>query len=271
MAGVPRVILVAAATANTGSSVVRALAACGGVAVRAMVRKLDDERVQELATLPGVTLVQGDFDDAASVAVALRGVDRALLVSAAFAYEQFEREASFIVEAASAGISVVRIATATALTMPGTRSHYGRTHHGIEAFAVARGYPVVNIRPDFYLTNAFFAAEEISGFGQITYPSKGDRAGAGKQTHMVDPRDVASAAATILMLPTDQFAVFLAARNIEVHGPAAVSFEEQARRFGADALERTRSWQASNSSRAVVRSILPYCPTHTSTLGCLVA
>lgn len=142
-------ILVAAATANTGAETVKALSAAGAK-VRAMVRKLDDPRAAALAALPGVELVQGDFDDSNSVAAALKGVKRALLVSGAFAYEQFERETLFIEAAAAAGIeAIVRIGTFTPLTKPGTKGAYGRTHHGVESFADANGYPVITLRPSW--------------------------------------------------------------------------------------------------------------------------
>ena len=142
-------ILVASATATTGSQAVAALSRAGA-RVRAFVRKLDDPRAKALAALPGVELVAGDFDDAKSVAAALAGVQRALLVSGAFAYEQFERETLFIEAAAAAGLEVtVRIGTASALVKPGTKGAYGRAHHGIDAFIASMGYKVVTLNPNW--------------------------------------------------------------------------------------------------------------------------
>ncbi len=44
----------------------------------------------------------------------------------------------------------------------------------------------------------------------------------------VDPRDVGSAAAAILLQPSDVVKKFLAARIIEVHGPELVNFQDKA-------------------------------------------
>jgi uncharacterized protein YbjT (DUF2867 family) len=141
-------ILVASATATTGSQAVAALSRAGAQ-VRALVRKLDDPRATALAALPNVELVAGDFDNAASISAALAGVQRALLVSGAFAHEQFERETLFIEAAEAAGLEVVvRIGTASPLVKPGTKGAYGRCHHGIDAFIAAMNYKVVTLNPN---------------------------------------------------------------------------------------------------------------------------
>jgi nucleoside-diphosphate-sugar epimerase len=218
-------VLVAAATANTGSETVKALSAAGAK-VRAMVRKLDDPRAAALAALPGVELVQGDFDDEASIAAALKGTTRALLVSGAFAYEQFERETLFIEAAAAAGVeAVVRIGTFTPLTKPGTKGAYGRTHHGIEAFADEHSYPVITLRPSWFLSNWLGSAEEAKTTGKISIPVPVDGP---KDVGMLDPRDVGAAAGHILMLSSEKLKPFIAKRTIELHGPSLVNFADVA-------------------------------------------
>ncbi len=114
------------------------------------MRKLDDPRAAPLEALPGVELVAGDFDDGASIAAALVGVQRALLVSGAFSHDQFERETRFIEAAAAAGIEItVRIATASSLTKPGSKGAYGRAHHGIQTFINDMCYKVVDLNPNW--------------------------------------------------------------------------------------------------------------------------
>ena len=144
-------ILIASATATTGLATARALAArAGGARVRAMVRKMQDPRAVALGALAGVEVVLGDFDNATTIRSALVGVSRCLLVSGAFAYEQFERETLFLEAAAAAGVEVtVRIGTASALTKPGTKGAYGRAHHGIEAFIASMNYKVVTLNPNW--------------------------------------------------------------------------------------------------------------------------
>jgi len=69
-------ILVASGTANTGSSVVRALSNSNLVEIRAMTRDPESGKAKSLAALPNVTVVKGDFDDFDSVKAALAGVNR---------------------------------------------------------------------------------------------------------------------------------------------------------------------------------------------------
>src|SRR3712207_2415901 len=71
-------ILVTGATGSTGSELTRLLAS-RGVPVRAMVRSRD--RATALAALAGVEVGVGDFDDPASVERALRGIEKAFLLT----------------------------------------------------------------------------------------------------------------------------------------------------------------------------------------------
>jgi uncharacterized protein YbjT (DUF2867 family) len=216
-------ILVASATATTGAATVKSLSALG-VPVRAMVRKLDDPRALELASLPGVTLVEGNFDDLTSISSVLEGISRCLLVSGAFVYEQFERESLFLEAAAHLEV-VVRISTASFLIRPGTKGAYGRAHHGIEAFATEMNYPVVHLNPNWFLTNWMGNASEAKSNGTITMPCSGNGP---RRFHFIDPRDVGDAAATILTLPTDELKPFLEKKKIEIHGPAALNYSDVA-------------------------------------------
>lgn len=78
---------------------------------------------------------------------------------------------------------------------------------------------MVTLRPNWFFDNLLFGAQEIKAAGQITYPVSGN----GPGSAFIDPRDVASAAATILMLPDEQLAKFVAAKSVEVHGPAIMN------------------------------------------------
>jgi len=192
----------------------------GNVAIKAMFRKADDPRAAELAGLPGVTIVVADFDEVASIAAVLEGVDRAFMCCAPFDHLQFERETDFLALAGDAGVPVVRVGTATMLYGPGVKTAYARAHHGIEAFAEDKGVNMVTLRPNWFFSNLLFAAQEIKGAGTITYPCAGD----GPPSAFVDPRDVASAAVAIIMLPGEALSEFVAEKTIEVHGPELVNF-----------------------------------------------
>src|SRR5438874_3709283 len=70
-------ILVTGATGNIGGEVVRQLASTG-IPVRALVRN----RAKAVKIdLPGVEIVEGDLEKSSTLAPALAGVSRALLVS----------------------------------------------------------------------------------------------------------------------------------------------------------------------------------------------
>lgn len=75
-------ILVAFATANTGSKVVEQLSAAGH-AVRALVRNPDKPEAKALAALPHVEVVKGDIDSGEGIKEALTGVKRAFLTTGA--------------------------------------------------------------------------------------------------------------------------------------------------------------------------------------------
>jgi hypothetical protein len=119
-------------------------------------------------------------------------------------------------------VPVVRVGTCTFLTSAFSKTAYGRAHHGIEAFAAHHKYPVVSLRPNWFMDNLLAAAGEIKSAGQITYPT----AGTGQPTNMIDPRDLASAAAHILKLPGDLLATFVAAQIIEVHGKESLNLAD---------------------------------------------
>ncbi len=67
-------ILVTGASGTNGAELTRLLSS-RGAPLRALVRSR--ERAREIAVLPGVEIVAGDFDDPGSIARALEGVERA--------------------------------------------------------------------------------------------------------------------------------------------------------------------------------------------------
>jgi uncharacterized protein YbjT (DUF2867 family) len=195
-------------------------------------RKAGDPRAAKLAALPGVEVFVGDLMVHADVAAALAGVSRALLVSGAFSHDQFEVEAHFIEAAARANLEVtVRVSTGSALIRPGTKGAYGRTHHGLAAFIDASKYRVVDLCPDWFLSNFSGNAGEAKATGKISLPVAGD----GPAVTMIDPRDVGTAAAAILLQPAAGLAPFLAKRVIEVHGASKTNLQGVAAALAAAA------------------------------------
>ena len=93
-------ILVTGATGLNGKALVRRLSA-KGVALRALVRSL--AKAAELASLPNVEIVAGDMARPETLPGALRGVDRAMLISSS-APDLLEVQSNFIAAAAQAGV-----------------------------------------------------------------------------------------------------------------------------------------------------------------------
>jgi uncharacterized protein YbjT (DUF2867 family) len=223
------IVLVATATSNTASKAVAELSA-KNIAVRALVRDIESDKAKALGALPGVTLVKGDFDDEASIIAALKGVNRAILVSDGFAPTQFDRETSFFQLAKEAGVeATIRISTCSGLIHPGTTGTYGRAHHGIEAFADFHRMPVVHIRPDFFMSNWLMSAGEVAATGKVSYPVQADCT----KFNGIDPRDVGGAAAFIATLASDQLQLMIDEKAVEVHGPEAINFADIAKALSA--------------------------------------
>jgi len=216
-------ILIASATANTAAEAVRLLSAAGKYKIRALCRKPESPKAAPLKKLANVTVVKGDFTDHDSIRAALKGVKRAMLVSAAGKHDQFEWESDFVKLAVEAGIeAIVRVSTATCLIHPGTTGVYARSHASMEAFIDYHKYPVVDLNPNWFMDNILGSAAEAKATGRISWPAPG-----GFKIAFVDPRDVGSAAAAILSLPSDELTIFLAARKIEIHGPKLTCWDEQ--------------------------------------------
>lgn len=206
-------ILITGATGRIGRAVVRLLLADYAVTPRVFVRDL--ERAQSL--LPaGVDCVQGDFDDPASLAAALAGVDRVLLLSPADPRQvQWQNN---VVRAAAADAFIVKISgLGTALDSP---VDSGRWHAETEAEIAGSGRPYTFLRPYCFMQNFAAQIDRVRESGFI-------RSGAGRaRIAMVDVEDIAEVAACILSGRVDM-------RN-ETHmltGPVALSSQDVAEVF----------------------------------------
>lgn len=93
-------ILVTGATGLNGSELVRRLSA-KGIPSRALVR--NPAEAQTLASLPNVEVVEGDMARPDSLTAALRGVERAMLISSSDP-TMLEVQSSFIDAARKAGV-----------------------------------------------------------------------------------------------------------------------------------------------------------------------
>lgn len=204
-------ILVTGSTGNVGSQLVPRLLARGH-SVRALTRK------GEKTNLPaGVEVAQGDLSDKASLREAVKGVNRMfLLVPGTPDIEQ--HEANVIDAAKEAGLDlVVKHSVAGAQYKA---IDIGKWHRAGEERLEASGLPYVFLRNAPFDANALWWAGSIKGQGTV-YGALGDSA-----QPVVDPGDIAEAAAVALSTPGHE------GKAYDITGPATLSTEEQVKTIG---------------------------------------
>ena len=207
-------ILITGATGMIGSLLVDSLVA-RGTRFAAMVRATD--KAAELATKPGVTLVTGDFDDGASLARALTGVERAFLVTNSSEKTEAQQR-RFVDAAATAGVRrIVKLSQLAARADSPVR--FLRYHAAVEESIRRSGIAWTFVRPNLILQAYLAFARQIAG-GVLRAPI-GDA-----RVSVVDARDIASVAAAALL---DRQ---LEGRTLTVTGPTAVTHPELADAFG---------------------------------------
>src|SRR5580704_16092587 len=158
-------ILVTGATGLNGSELVRRLSA-RGVPVRGLVR--NSAKAAALAALPKVEIVEGDMARPQTLAAALRGVDRAMLISSSDA-AMLEIQSNFIAAAKSAGVKhVVKLSG----IMPELDSpfRFARMHGEIERRLEASGLAFTHLRAGEFMSSYFRQVPAIVGKGALFLP-----------------------------------------------------------------------------------------------------
>ena len=206
-------IVVTGATGQAGSEVARALAARGG-RVRAFVR---DPGTARRKLGEGVELVAGDLADPRSVRAALDGAD-ALFLSCADDPRRVGWETSAIDAAAAAGVRrVVKLSAVGAGT--GSPVAFWDWHGQVEQHLRASGTGWVILRSSWYMSNLLAAAAQVAAEGRLYAPAGEARVA------MIDPRDVAAAAAAVLTSPGLSSPVH-EGQTYLVTGPEAITFAQ---------------------------------------------
>jgi len=215
-------ILVSGASGTAGREIVTALAG-RGAQVRAMVRDLERAR----ATFgSNVERVRADFDDPASMEVALRGVERALLL-APNSPQQVAQETAFIAAAQRAGVQHVAAFSGLGADVR-SKARISRFHGEIELALERSGMAFTHLRPNTFMQNFLGSAASIAAHGTLSLPMTDF------QVSFVDLRDVAAIAA--LVLTEDGHA----GRSYTITGPEALSHADAAARLGAVLGKRIR-------------------------------
>lgn len=207
-------ILVAGATGNTGRAVVETLSKLQATNTNttlsnhhiiALTRSLGSPAAQNLASLPGVSVLEKSWVEITPDWLREHQVVRAFIASQAQT-NQFAEESTFHVAALHAGVQyVVRISTTAANVRPDCRAYYPRTHWALEALLSApefRELQWTSLQPNlfstFYLASAAEFVKEYRETGEQgtlrLIASPGARVG------IVDPYDVGVFAARLLSL-----------------------------------------------------------------------
>ncbi|MBD0275713.1 MAG: SDR family oxidoreductase [Acetobacteraceae bacterium] len=204
-------VLVTGATGSNGTELTKLLAS-RGVPVRAMVRSRDKARA--VASLAGVEAVLGDFDDAASVERALRGVERAFLVTDSS--ERAEaRQRAFVDAARRTGLKrVVKLSQFAA--DEGSPVRFLRYHAAVERAIVESGIQYTFLRPNLFMQGLLAFRASIAAEGRF-FAAAGEA-----RVSVVDVRDIAAAAAAALTGDGHE------GRTYDLTGPEALTHAEMA-------------------------------------------
>jgi uncharacterized protein YbjT (DUF2867 family) len=207
-------ILVTGATGRTGGALVRRLSVAG-VPVRALARSAS--RAEGLSALPGVEVAEGDMARPATLTPALRGVDRAMLISSADPV-MLEVQSNFVDAAATAGVGhVVKLSGIIAdLDSP---FRYARMHGEVERRLESSGMAFTHLRAGEFMHAYFRQVPSIVATGRLLLPMGDARIAS------IDVGDIAEVAATILTGSGHEGAVY------PLTGPEALSMAEVAEKL----------------------------------------
>src|ERR1700693_4204039 len=209
-------ILVTGATGLNGGGLVRLLSA-RGVPVRALVRSTT--KAEALASLPNVEIVEGDMARPETLPAALRGVDRAMLISSSDATMQ-EVQSNFIDAAKTAGVThVVKLSG----IMPEVDSpfRFARMHGEIEQKLERSGMAFTHLRAGEFMHSYFRQVATIVARGVFFLPMEDARIAS------IDVGDIAEVAAIALTTPGHEGKIY------PLTGPEALSMAEVAEKLSA--------------------------------------
>jgi uncharacterized protein YbjT (DUF2867 family) len=209
-------ILVTGATGLNGSALLRLLSA-KGITTRALVRSR--ARAEAIAALPGVEIVEGDMARPETLGVALRDVDRAMLISSSDPV-MLEVQSGFIDAARAAGVKhVVKLSG----IMPDLTSpfRFARMHGEIERRLEASGMAFTHLRAGEFMPAYFRQVPSIVARGAMFLPMEEARIAS------IDVGDIAEIAALALTGSGHE------GKTYPLTGPEALTMAEVAEKLSA--------------------------------------
>jgi uncharacterized protein YbjT (DUF2867 family) len=212
-------VLVTGATGLVGSELVRRLSD-RGVRVRALVRNSTTAnlaKAADLSRLPGVEIADGDLARPDSLIPALRGVDRAMLISSSDAAMR-EVQFNFIDAAASAGLGHV-VKLSGIIPELDSPFRFARMHGEIELHLEQSGVPFTHIRAGEFMHSYFRQVPSILKSGALRLPMANARIAS------IDIDDIAVVAADVLTGPGHEGRIY------PITGPESLGMAEVAARL----------------------------------------
>jgi uncharacterized protein YbjT (DUF2867 family) len=184
-----KIILVTGATGLTGREIVRKLSV-RGVTVRALVRNIERAKSLSLDTLPNVKIYEGDMNKSETLAPALRGADKAMLISSSNA-EMDTVQCNFIEAARKFNLNhIVKLSGIIAdINSP---FRYARMHGEIERKLENSGISFTHVRAGEFMQSYFRQVPFILKQNSLLIPMGNQR------TASIDVFDVAEVAVRIL-------------------------------------------------------------------------
>jgi uncharacterized protein YbjT (DUF2867 family) len=181
-------ILVTGATGTVGSEVVKQLSGKGEIITRAAARSTDDNTLKNLNR---AQVVQLDYNNPASIATALKNIDKLFLLTP-FQSNMVDLTSNLVREAKNAGVKyVVKQSAMGADAEPGNTG--GRLHRQAEKIIEESEIPFTFLRPNGFMQNFVnFYSHSIKAQGAFYVPA-GDA-----KVSFVDVRDIAAVAVQAL-------------------------------------------------------------------------
>jgi uncharacterized protein YbjT (DUF2867 family) len=208
-------ILITGATGNNGRELVRQLVAAGQH-VRALVR--NPAKAAELKG-PNVELAVGDFDQPATLDAALRGVDKAFLLTPVA--EHFVEWQSAFVEAAQRAELKHLVKFSGMGADSNVKVELLRLHGETDNLLRNSGVPFTILQPNSFHQNILSAADTIKTQRAFYWPLKK----AAQST--VDIRDINAVAARVFTSPSHEGKAYV------ITGPEALTFQQAAEKLSA--------------------------------------
>lgn len=203
-------ILVIGGRSKIGSALIGELVT-RGEAVRALTRS-----GEQAGTLPaGVEAVTGDLADTDSLRAAADGAERMFLLCGP-TEQEVELNRNAIDAAREAGITLL-VRSSILGADAGSQATFARDHGMCDAYLADSGVAHAVVRPNLFAQNVPETTVPSIGSDGNFYANAGDA-----RISMVDTRDIAAVAATILTTPGHE------GQTYELTGPEALSYDDVA-------------------------------------------